>query len=202
MNPTSTSTSAESALAGLLADSWAAARAEADSDLATIPAQLAELGRRFVALDRRLLAASRRRDDPADAAAAARRAAAELAGLLALAGVASVTADAARRTLVVETAPLQLAWNGRHFDLGRFRLLLDLAGDVHVESLDRLGPRHGWDHPHIQDGLPCLGNLREGILKLIAEDDLALAVQVLLDFLTTYNPETAYTPVEGWPELR
>jgi hypothetical protein len=44
-----------------------------------------------------------------------------------------------------------------------------------------------------------LGNLRSGVLKLIAEFELALAVQLLLDFLAIYQPETAYTPIEGWP---
>ena len=92
-----------------------------------------------------------------------------------------------------------MAWGGHRYDLGSYCVRIDLAGDVRVESLDHLGPKPLWDHQHVQGGLPSLGNLREGVLKLIAEYELALAVQVLLDFLRTYNPGTAYTPIEGWP---
>ena len=37
------------------------------------------------------------------------------------------------------------------------------------------------------------------VLKLIAEYELALATQLLIDFLHLYQPEDAYTPIEGWP---
>jgi hypothetical protein len=77
--------------------------------------------------------------------------------------------------------------------------VLELDGDVRIESVSRLGPKPGWDHPHVQDGRPCLGNLREGVLKLIAEYELALAVQVTMGFLETYQPESAYCAIEGWP---
>jgi hypothetical protein len=188
---------ARRALRDLLAESAAAQRAAAEAELALVPAQLAELSRRFVALDRRLPAAARRLEELRAIADLDRFAGAELERLLAVRGIRS--AAVAGSTLHVLTAPVLIGWGAATYDPGAYRLILDLAGDVRIESLDRRGPKPSWDHPHVQDGLPCLGNLREGVLKLIAEYELALATQVLIDFLGTYHPDDAYTPLEGWP---
>lgn len=185
------------ALRDLLARSVRALRTDLEAELDTIPAQVADLSRRLVALDRRLPAAARRMRVLRDTADLASFAAAELERVLAVPGVSEV--ETVGTALVVSTDPIRIRWNGVARDLGAYRVMLDLAGDVRVESVERLGPRPAWDHPHVQAGLPCLGNLREGVLKLIAEYELALAAQVLLDFLHSYQPETAYTPIEGWP---
>jgi hypothetical protein len=187
------------ALGQLVARSVAAQQAAAEADLATIPAQLADLSRRFVALDRRLPAAVLRLAQLRARSDADEFAAAELERLHGVQGVRGVQATGS--TLRVQTESIIVAWGERHFDLGAYCLVLDLDGDVRVEALDRRGPKPHWDHPHVQDGLPCLGNLREGVLKLIAEYELAIASQVLIDFLRTYDPDTAYTPIVGWPEV-
>jgi hypothetical protein len=186
-------------LRALLARSIASQKAASEAELATIPAQIAELSRRLVALDRRLPACVRRLDE-LRALIGDRLGAfadAEFERLMAVPGVRDVQADGS--TLLVITEPMSIEWNGARHALGAYRLNLDLAGDVRIDSVDKLGPKPAWDHPHVQDGLPCLGNLRAGVLKLIAEYELALAVRVLLDFLSTYDPEGAYTPIEGWP---
>lgn len=170
----------------------------AEGDLASIPAELAELSRRFVALDRKLLA-SNKRSRLTSETDAMRVATFEMTRIRALHGVAAIAVRREQRQLVVDTHPLELEWNGHYIRIGRYRLTIGVAdGDVRIESIDHLGPKSHWDHPHVQGGMPCLGNLREGVLKLIAEYELALAVQVLLDFLTTYDAETAYAPIEGW----
>jgi hypothetical protein len=101
--------------------------------------------------------------------------------------------------LHVLTQPVHILWESTRYALGGYRIVLDLHGDVRIESRDNLGPKPGWDHPHVQDGRPCLGNVREGVLKLIARYELALAAQVLVGFLETYQPEGAYCAIERWP---
>lgn len=187
------------ALRRLLEDSLAEQRAALERELAEITAQIAELSRRLIALDRRLPACVRRLEALRGRADLEAFAAAELERLRSLAGVQAVAVEGS--ALVVITEPLEVVWEGSTYRLGRYRLVLDLAGEIRIESLDRLGPRASWDHPHVQGGLPCLGNLREGVLKLIAEYELALATQVLLGFLSSYQPDTAYTPIEGWPRV-
>jgi hypothetical protein len=159
--------------------------------------ELQRLSRRFVTLERQLVAQARRTDELQELSEAAASAEAELARLLAVPGVQHIEVHG--QVLHILTAPIQIAWEGERYDLGRYRIGLDLGGDLRVESIDGLGPKPGWDHPHVQDGRPCLGNAREGVLKLIARYELALAAQVLVGFLETFQPEGSYSAIEGWP---
>ncbi|HEY8694445.1 MAG TPA: hypothetical protein VIR57_17080 [Chloroflexota bacterium] len=170
----------------------------AEADVEAARAEIGELSRRLVTLERRLRSSTGRLAElrsAGDAAVLAGEHFERIVGLPLAAGI-----DFAGTAVRVRTQPIEVAWDGRRYLLGEYRLTLDFGGDVRVDSLAHLGPKPSWDHPHVQDGLPCLGNLRPGILKLIAEFELALAVQLLLDFLVTYQPESAYTPIEGWPE--
>ena len=141
-------------------------RDAAQADIASSRDELERLSRRFVTLERHLLTQTRRAealrmlDDPA--ASAGR----ELGRLLALPGVEGVEVHGL--ALHVLTRPVHILWEGTRYILGGYRIVLDLHGDVRIESRDNLGPKPGWDHPHVQDGRPCLGNAREGVLKLIA----------------------------------
>jgi hypothetical protein len=169
----------------------------AQERVAALQDELQVLSRRLVTLDRQLLAHTRRRAllcDLQDRVASAEE---ELRRILAVRGVQSI--EVVDRTLHVVTDPVQIEWEGVRYCLGNYRLVLNLDGDVHVQSVSKLGPKSAWGHPHVQDGRPCLGNLREGMLKLIAEYELALAVQVALQFLESYQPESAYCAIERWP---
>ncbi|MHB8619198.1 MAG: hypothetical protein ACYDAG_06475 [Chloroflexota bacterium] len=159
--------------------------------------EIAALSRRLVLLERTLRDSGVRHDDLPGMATIRARARQEYDRLVTVPGVRAVEVDGS--TLRILTQPIRISWAGRTYQLGDYRLLLALNGDTRIESVDRLGPKPHWDHPHVQDGLPCLGNLRPGILKLIAEYEIALAAQVLVEFLQTYQPETAYCPIEGWP---
>lgn len=182
-------------LATLFEEAARSEAAELEAELASLPDRIGDLSRRLVALDRRMPRASKRLRElrQLSSSEAAWRAGEELKRVQCVAGVHHAEIDGS--ALLVFTEAIVVAARA----LGAYRIAIRLDGDIRVESLDRLGPRPAWDHPHVQDGLPCLGNLRPGVLKLISELELGLAVQVLLDFLRTYVAETAYTPIEGWP---
>jgi hypothetical protein len=167
--------------------------------VAALQDELQVLSRRLVTLDRQLLAHTRRGAMLCDLQDRVASAAEELRRVLAVRGVRSV--EVVDRTLHVVTDPVQIEWEGVRYSLGIYRLVLDLDGDVHMQSVSELGPKPAWGHPHVQDGRPCLGNLREGVLKLIAEYELALAVQVAMGFLESYQPESAYCAIERWPRV-
>ncbi|MBI2874470.1 MAG: hypothetical protein HYY09_05245 [Firmicutes bacterium] len=106
--------------------------------------------------------------------------------------------------LVVETTPVILldASSGRRHLVGPMRVTISLDGGIVINNLENTGARPYWDHPHVQNGLPCLGNLKPGLLKLIGQLELSLAVRLLLDFLAVYDPETAYGPLDLWQEAK
>jgi hypothetical protein len=75
---------------------------------------------------------------------------------------------------------------------------LHFNGDVRMRNLtDRVGP---YDHPHIHQGRPYLGTIREGIAKLLGEFQFVAAAEVLMDFLHTVNPADWRLAVSHWPE--
>ncbi|MFQ5882250.1 MAG: hypothetical protein ACE5I9_07230 [Candidatus Methylomirabilales bacterium] len=101
--------------------------------------------------------------------------------------------------ITVFTTPLQVEYGGRQFHLGSFRVEISFAGDIRIRNLtDSLG---AYDHPHIYQGRPCLGNIREGIAKMIGEYQFVAAVYVLLDFLKTVNPKDWRIPIVYWQEV-
>jgi len=170
----------------------------AEADVEAIRAEVGGLSRRLVALERRLRGSSVRLAALRSVDGVETFAGEQFDRIVALPRVAAL--ELSGSSVEVCTDPIEIEWEGRRYRLGDYRLTIDLGGEVSVASLAHLGPKLGWDHPHVQDGLPCLGNLRPGVLKLIADFELALAVQLLLDFVATYQPETAYTPIEGWPK--
>lgn len=121
----------------------------------------------------------------------------ELERLHELPDVADVTASATG--LRILTRPIQVEHRGKLHALGTFQIDLSYNGEISVRNLTS---RHGYyDHPHIWDGNPCLGNVREGLSKLIGELQLAAASEVLLDFLRTINPKDWHVPIEHWREM-
>lgn len=121
----------------------------------------------------------------------------ELDRLHELPDVADVTASAVG--LRILTRPIQGEHRGKLHALGTFQIDLSYNGEITIRNLTS---RHGfYDHPHIWDGNPCLGNVREGLSKLIGELQLVGASEVLLDFLKTINPKDWHISVEHWREM-
>lgn len=101
--------------------------------------------------------------------------------------------------ITVFTIPLRAEFGGREFHLGSYRMEISFNGDIRIRNLtDALG---AYDHPHIYQGRPCLGNTREGIAKMIGEYQFVAVVFVLLDFLRTINPKDWRIPIAYWPEV-
>lgn len=101
----------------------------------------------------------------------------------------------------VLTDEITIEHDGHRYKIGRFALELDLEEGLRIINLDNTGDRSAWDHPHVQASLPCLGNLREGFEKLLGECQIVPLVSMLLQFLGSYNPETAYCPIEHWQKV-
>lgn len=99
----------------------------------------------------------------------------------------------------VTTSPILAEHAGRWYRLGIFRLDLYFNGDIRITNLtDGVG---AYDHPSIRQGRPCLGDIREGIAKLLGEFQFVAATEVLIDFLKTVNPAEWRLPVLHWPEV-
>jgi len=126
------------------------------------------------------------------------RAADDLGRLQGIDGIREVEAYAGGVRLV--TAPIEAAHGGVSYRLGCFEINLAETGAITIRNLT---DAHGfYDHPHVWDGRPCLGNIREGVAKLVAEYQWVAAAEVLLDFLRTVTPQDWYVPVTHWKAVR
>jgi acetolactate synthase regulatory subunit len=119
--------------------------------------------------------------------------------LMSLPHVRAVEAEGACVRILTDT--IYIEHLGRCYRIGKFALELDLEQGIRVLNLENANARKGWDHPHIQGGLPCLGNLRDGFEKLLGECQLVPLVAMLIEFLEGINPDTAYCSIELWERV-
>jgi hypothetical protein len=77
--------------------------------------------------------------------------------------------------------------------------------DLHFDGrilLRNLGLRRDtYDHPHVDGGRPCLGNIHGWVQQLVACREFAAAAGVLLQYLRTVNASDWRKPVTAWPEV-
>ena len=53
-------------------------------------------------------------------------------------------------------------------------------------------------HPHVEDGHLCAGDAAEALDAAVRDGRLADAFQLVRSVLTTYNPRSAYAPLDAW----
>lgn len=100
--------------------------------------------------------------------------------------------------LRVFTTPITILHAGQRYRVGDFRVDLYVGGKVVVSNLRNPGVDPTYDHPHVTRGSPCLGTIAGPVAKLIGEHEFVTAAFLLLEFLETYNPDSAYCPVTNW----
>jgi hypothetical protein len=116
--------------------------------------------------------------------------------LLALPGVRRV--EAVGSMIRVLTEPVAIDYEGHRYRIGEFAIELGLDFGIRMVNLNNTSWASGWDHPHVQGGYPCLGNLKEGCEMLLGEFQLVPLVSLLLQFLESYDRVSAYGPITLW----
>ena len=101
----------------------------------------------------------------------------------------------------VLTEPIEIEYEGHRYRIGEFALELGLDFGIKVVNLNNTSWSTGWDHPHVQGGYPCLGNLKEGCEMLLGEFQLVPLVSLLMQFLESYDRVSAYGPITLWKRV-
>lgn len=122
----------------------------------------------------------------------------ELDGLLGIPEVRGVEVLEDRLRVFTDTVDTIVA--GKRYRLGRFCLDIRFNGEVAIKNVTHA---YGYyDHPHVWNAKPCLGNIGQSILKLVSEFQWVAAAVLLLEYLKTVNPKEWYTPIDHWEEVR
>ena len=156
--------------------------------------------------NRKLVEATREREilllkyDPLKASTESRRAWAltEYETLLATDHVKEVSV--VDKTIHIFTDDIKIEYNGNTFNMGRFKIDIFTDGsDSGVKIFNLTKPQNGFQHPHIQkNGTCCLGNISDGVVKLLADYQYVILAQLLISYLQTYNSESAYVRLSNW----
>ncbi len=123
----------------------------------------------------------------------------DLDRILKMSGVKGV--DVGPGFIKVETGPIVINYQGKAFHIGEFRIEIYLNGFIHLSNTNNSCRYPFYDHPHVRDRKPCMGNHTEALSKLIAEGQWSTVVAILLSYLQSYNPEDAYCEITSWPEI-
>ena len=101
----------------------------------------------------------------------------------------------------VLTTSLKVEYGGSWYRLGRYRIEIQVSGSRGVVRCFNLDHRpNGYHHPHVQgDGSCCLGNIADGVARLLGEYEFAALAGLMVQFLRTVNPGDWYTPITNWP---
>jgi len=167
-----------------------------EGELRELDVNLRTSGRQMRDLDRRLTLAQRRLAELADHQGHPETLARDFDRIGALPGVADVGVNDS--ALQVFTEPIVIEYGFRRYRLGRFRLDLYFDGRLFIQNLtDRYDT---YDHPHVESGRPCLGNIQDWVQRLLAQREFAAATEVLLQYLRTVNPADWRKAVTFWGE--
>jgi len=132
-------------------------------------------------------------------AAAEKQFADEFDKLLQVPGVSSVRV--ADGVVQVFTDQVYIEYDGRTYDIGKFRLDIYTSGsNGGVRAFNLTRTVGDYAHPHIKkNGQCCLGNIADGVAKLIGEYQYSVLAQVMLQYLRTVNPSDWYIEISNWP---
>ncbi len=85
----------------------------------------------------------------------------------------------------------------KKYRLGFFVIDILNGTQISVRNIQNFGFDKHYDHPQIKDGqwvIPI--NLRIPLVKLLMGMEFAEIVQIILNYLRSYNPEQSYIPLE------
>jgi hypothetical protein len=105
--------------------------------------------------------------------------------------------------LRVFTGIINVNYQGREYEIGKFKIEVRFDGEVRCHNLSRK-INEEFDHPHVKNAVPCLGNIRSAVAKLIGQYRFLELTVLLIEFLKTVNPSDRFpgAGLENWPRRR
>lgn len=98
-------------------------------------------------------------------------------------------------SICANTTPITVEYDGYRFPLGPYHIDIDSRGDISMRNLTEHS-RASNPHPHVDtSGKPCLGNVGADLAKMIGRMQIAEALQVIHQFLSSYNPDNPFEKI-------
>ncbi len=115
--------------------------------------------------------------------------------------------DIQNEKIIVYTNSISIAFKKSAYKIGKFEIEIYTDGSRGgVRMFNHTYPRHGPQHPHVnEDGIPCLGNIKEVVPNLIAERKYSALIAICIQYLKSYENSGDNRPYElitGWPKKK
>lgn len=130
----------------------------------------------------------------------------EFSNLLKIPGVEKV--EVRSGLIEVYTSQIDVDYKEEIYNIGKFRIDIYTSGSgggVRCYNLTRkvTDESNVYFHPHIKaSGVCCLGNLSDGVAKLIAEYQYSVLAQIMIRYLQSVNSSDWYYNIERWPKKK
>ncbi len=101
----------------------------------------------------------------------------------------------------VNVGEIAITYQGVTYLIGEFTIVIDLSDTPRIYCHNRTGNVDGLDHPASSNltNKVYFGGLSVDIAKLLGENELGMAVRLVVDYLSSPHPENWVTPVHSWP---
>lgn len=104
-------------------------------------------------------------------------------------------------SLLIYTKPIHIKHDTNEFNLGEFEIDLNINGsDVWVRNISKAHPT--LEHPNINGSCLIIEEHDITISKLYASLKLVELTRLVINYLKSYNEETAYAPIEEWDLIK
>lgn len=94
---------------------------------------------------------------------------------------------------------IHLSDGKKDYFIGNFSIKIDRSLKIFMQNTDRIKD-HYYDGPHINNAIPCLGELKNQYDYLRSDVDLIGIAEVIDLFSTSYNPESVYKRIKWWSD--
>jgi len=99
-------------------------------------------------------------------------------------------------TLKAKTDPIAIEFKGKKFMLGGYDITITTDNQITIKNMKN--PQSSYDHPHVSNGRPCWGNIGTSASKLVAQFEFVPLLDIILTYLSAYNPGDAYHKLGNW----
>jgi len=96
------------------------------------------------------------------------------------------------------TTPIIIKHKGKEYDMGKYEVILTFDGKT---AINKVNPKENENvsHPHVNNGVPCWGNMAGVLPRYIGSTDFDMAFLTAHEFLSHYDEGSPYRKIENWP---
>lgn len=106
-----------------------------------------------------------------------------------------------RTALRVKVDAICIDTDVARYRIGQFAIDYLPNGDYVIHNLEKSkSATVDYDHPHVFNGKPCLGNVA-AISVNVASGELDVSTALIMEFLRNYHPSGAFTTIDKWPRI-